>query len=320
MTVAEPRMLSVADGPLVAATFGLDAGGRLSGPVARGQLGQIWRLDADGTSWAVKEWFASPDAAAVEAHEEFVDASLAAGVFTPRSRLSVWGTVLAEVEGTAVRVLEWVDLAPRTRRLDPTEVGRTVGRLHLAGTPTSERIINWFSTGMGAQAWRDTHRRLIEADAPFADALEALLPDLIAVESVIEPHERAQVCHRDLWSDNVLASADGRVCVIDFENVGPADPSQELAMVLFEFGDDDPERARELHSAYVEAGGPGRVSRRGHFTMLVAQQAHIASYACARWIGESDPAERDRLEAWFRETPEDPVTLERIDRILAAIE
>ena len=320
MTAAAPRMLSVADGPLVAATFGLDAGARLTGPVARGQLGQIWRLDADGTSWAVKEWFASPDAAAVEAHQGFAEAAQGAGVFTPRSRLSVWGTVVADVQGTAVRLLEWVDLAPRTRLLDPAEVGLTLARLHRAGTPTSERIINWFSTGMGAQGWHETRRRVIEAGAPFADALETLLPDLIAVESVIEPHERPQVCHRDLWADNVLASADGRVCVIDFENVGPADPSQELAMVLFEFGDDDPERAQELHAAYVDARGPGRVGRRGHFTMLVAQQAHIASYACARWIGESDPRERDRLEAWFRETPEDPVTLARIDRILAAIE
>jgi thiamine kinase-like enzyme len=313
-------MLSAADGPLVAAAFGLSDGGLLTGPVARGQLGQIWRLDVDGSSWAVKEWFASPDGAAVEANLEFSEAVLAAGVFTPRSRLSVWGTVLAEVEGTAVRLLEWVDLAPRSRRLDPAEVGRTVARLHHAGVPTAERISNWFATGMGDEAWQDTHRRLVEADAPFADALEALLPDLMAVESIIEPHESPQVCHRDLWSDNVLASADGRVCVIDFENLGPADPSQELAMVLFEFGDDDPERARTLHVAYVEAGGPGRVSRRGHFSMLVAQQAHIASYACARWIGEGDPAERDRLEAWFREVPEDPVTLARIDRILAAIE
>ena len=320
MTAAAPRMLSEADGPEVAASFGLGAGGRLTGPVARGQLGQIWRLDVDGTSWAVKEWFASPDGAAVEGNMEFSEAALAAGVFTPRSRLSVWGTVIAEVDGTSVRVLEWVDLAHRSRRLDPTEVGRTVARLHQAGAHTSERISNWFSTGLGPQAWRDTSRRLVEADAPFADALEALLPDLIAVESIIEPHESPRVCHRDLWADNVLASADGRVCVIDFENLGPADPSQELAMVLFEFGDDNPERARKLHAAYVEAGAPGRVSRRGHFSMLVAQQAHIASYACARWIGESDPAERDRLEAWFREVPEDPVTLARIDRILAAIE
>ena len=119
-------MLTEGDGPEVAASFGLGAGGRLTGPVARGQLGQIWRLDVDGTSWAVKEWFASPDGDAVEANLAFAEAALAAGVFTPRSRLSVWGTVLADVEGNAVRVLEWVDLALRSRRLDPAEVGRTV--------------------------------------------------------------------------------------------------------------------------------------------------------------------------------------------------
>jgi len=313
-------MLSVADGPAVAAEFGLGRGARLIGPVARGQLGQIWRLDVDGASWAVKEWFASPDAAAVEANRDFAEAARAAGVFTPRSRLSVWGTVIADVEGTAVRLLEWVDLQPRTRRLDPADVGRTVAQLHLAGDPTSERVGNWFATGVGADAWRETHRQLLHAGAPFAGDLEGLLPDLVTVETIIEPHERPRVCHRDLWADNVLASTAGQVCIIDFENMGPADPSQELAMVLFEFGDDEPGRTHRLYAAYVDAGGPGRVTRRGHFTMLVAEQAHIASYACARWIGESDPTERRRLEDWFRETPADPVTLARIDRILAAVE
>lgn len=312
-------MLSVADAGALAAAFGLDGEAVLTGTVARGQLGQIWRLQVDGTTWAVKEWFASPDVTAVEADHGFSEAALAAGVFTPRSRPSVEGTVLAEVSGTPVRLMEWVDLAPRSRQLDPAQVGRTVAHLHRAGAPTSERVGNWFAVGVGEAAWREMHRRLVAARAPFADELEALLPELVAVEGVIEPHEHPRVCHRDLWADNVLASADGRVCVIDFENMGPADPSHELAMVLYEFGDDDPDRARLLHSAYVEAGGPARVRRRGHFTMLVAEQAHITSYACARWIGETDPAERDRLEAWFRETPQDPVTLDRIDRILAAV-
>lgn len=312
-------MLSVTDGPAVAAAFGLGPRARLTGPVARGQLGQVWRLDVDGTAWAVKEWFASPDVVGVEENQAFAEAALAAGVYTPRSRLSITGAVVADVDGTAVRLLEWVDLLGRSRRLDPVEVGRTVARLHSAGPASSERVGNWFATGMGAEAWQETHRRLVMAGAPFADELEGLLPDLIAVESIIEAHEQPRLCHRDLWADNVLATADGRVCVIDFDNQGPADPSQELAMVLFEFGDDEPERMRRLHTAYVDAGGPGRVTRRGHFTMLVAEQAHIASYASARWIGESDPAERSRLEDWFREIPADPVTLARIDRILAAV-
>ena len=48
-----------------------------------------------------------------------------------------------------------------------------------------------------------------------------------------------QTCHRDLWADNVLPTADGGVCVIDWENSGPADPSQELGCVLFEFARGD---------------------------------------------------------------------------------
>ena len=90
-------------------------------------------------------------------------------------------------------------------------------------------------------------------------------------------------------------------------------------MVLFEFGDDDPSRARRLHDAYRAAGGPGRVTRRGHFSMLVAEQAHIGQLACSRWVGADDGPERDRLAEWFLEIPEDPVTLARIDRVLAAV-
>ena len=55
-----------------------------------------------------------------------------------------------------------------------------------------------------------------------------------------------QTCHRDLWADNVLPTADGGVCVIDWENSGPADPSQELGCVLFEFARFDPGRVRAL--------------------------------------------------------------------------
>ena len=53
--------------------------------------------------------------------------------------------------------------------------------------------------------------------------------------------------------------------------------------------------------------------------MLVAQQAHIGRLACSRWVGARDPAERDRLAAWFLEIPDDPVTLARIDRVLLAV-
>jgi Ser/Thr protein kinase RdoA (MazF antagonist) len=303
----------------VADAYALPGPARLTGPVARGQLGQVWRLDTAAGSHAVKEWFAKPDLADVSRDADFVEAALAAGVFTPRIVRTPSGGVATVVDDVAVRVFEWVDLRGRSRHVDPAAVGRTLAALHRAGSPTRASVDNWFATGFGESSWRELHRRLVDEDAPFAGQLGALVDELVAVESVIEPHESPITCHRDLWADNVLESVDGRICVIDYENMGPADPSQELAMALFEFGEDDPSRARRLNTAYRDAGGPGRVTRRGHFTMLVAEQAHIGQLACSRWVGATKEAERARLAQWFLEIPDDPVTLPRIDRILTAV-
>ncbi|EWT01375.1 aminoglycoside phosphotransferase [Intrasporangium oryzae NRRL B-24470] len=315
-------MLRPEDAGAVATAFGLHHEARLEGPVARGQLGQVWRLSLDGSEVddvAVKEWFAGPGVDAIERDAAFAESVRAAGVLTPKVIRTPDGEASVHVRGTLVRAWEWVDLRPRDRGLDPEKVGVLAAALHRAGRPSTDGVPAWFATGVGERSWRQLHARVVAAGAPFAGELGALLSDLVAVESVVEPHESPITAHRDLWADNVLATTDGRVCVIDFENMGPADPSQELAMLLFEFGLDDPARARRLHTAYIEAGGPGRVTRRGHFTMLVAQQAHIAQLACSRWIGTDDEAERRRLASWFLETPDDPVTLARIDRILAAV-
>ena len=45
----------------------------------------------------------------------------------------------------------------------------------------------------------------------------------------------------------------------DFDNAGLADPSQELAVVLVEYGA-EPGRAGLIRAAYAEAGGPGSAS------------------------------------------------------------
>jgi Ser/Thr protein kinase RdoA (MazF antagonist) len=311
--------LTSGDATTIAEHFSLGGSAELEGPVARGRLGQVWRLDSDSGSFAVKEWFAGPDPEDIAAAAGFADRLEAAGVATPAVVRTRSGEVTAEVDGTLVRVFEWVDLLPPTRWLDPGAVGRVVAAMHQLGAPSRDPIDRWFSTGVGGRTWTDLHARATAADAPFAPALGGLLDDLVAVESVIEGVADPIVCHRDLWADNLLRTMDGQVCVLDLENSGPADPSQELAMVLFEFGLDDPARVRQLHAAYVAAGGPGRVSRRGHFTMLVAVQAHIAQLVCARWIGSDDPIERKQLEAAVLEILDDPVTLARIDRILAAV-
>jgi Ser/Thr protein kinase RdoA (MazF antagonist) len=312
-------VLTPASVDTLAGRFGLGAAPRLEGPVARGQLGQVWRLTTSAGSFAVKEWFARPEDERPAMDADFSGRARAAGLCTPAVVRTVDGQVTAVVDDTMVRVFEWVDLLPRTPELDPVRVADALALLHTVGAASDEPVDRWFSGGFGSSAWYALLERLTDELAPFADDFGRLVGALVEVESVIEPHQTTIVCHRDLWADNVLGTPDGRVCVIDFENMGPADPSQELAMVLFEFGDDDPGRMRSLHGHYVEMGGPGRVTRPGHFSMLVAEQAHITHYAGARWIGADDPEERKRLESWFRETLDRPVTLEQIDRLLAGL-
>jgi Ser/Thr protein kinase RdoA (MazF antagonist) len=125
------------------------------------------------------------------------------------------------------------------------------------------------------------------------------------------------MCHRDLWADNFLPTPGGGVCVIDWENSGAADPSHELACLLFEFARGDAGRARALIGAYREAGGPAGVSRPGHFTMLIAQLGHIAEIAANDWL---DPGARGRERAesaaWIGELLTDPHSRQGLRRLL----
>jgi aminoglycoside phosphotransferase (APT) family kinase protein len=144
-----------------------------------------------------------------------------------------------------------------------------------------------------------------------------LRDELVTLESWIEPPQAIQTCHRDLWADNVLPTADGGVCVIDWENSGPADPNQELACVLFEFGRSDQGRIRALADAYRSAGGPAAVNQRRHFSMLIAQLGHITEIAATDWLTPNPRSpQRADSEAWVNETLDEPHTREMLETIL----
>ena len=169
----------------------------------------------------------------------------------------------------------------------------------------------------GGTSWST---QLRDAGAPFADRLAELRDELVALESWIEPPRALQTCHRDLWADNVLPTPDGGVCVIDWENSGPADPSHELGCVLFEFARNDDGRARALVDAYRTAGGPAAVTERGDFSMLIAQLGHIAEIAATDWL-EPNPRSPERADAaaWIGEVLDEPHTRDVLDRLLRAI-
>ena len=266
--------------PSILAVFDLGSWGRLSdGPVASGRLGSIWRLDTERGSWAVKQVGDIPDAGLAELLEgaAFQEAALAAGVPTPAPRRTRAGELIADCGGVRVRLHAWVDLHDADVSLDPLDVGRLVAGLHRVEFAGTIGLDPWYTQPVGAARWSELVSALRARHAPFADELDALLPELVAMEAYLGgPPRDLRTCHRDLWADNVRRARDGGICVFDFDNAGLADPSQELASILVEYCADRG-RARVIRAAYAEAGGPGRVEGPTDFAMSIAQLSRTSS-------------------------------------------
>ena len=304
----------------LAERFALGRVSKLSdGPVARGKEGVVWRLDTADGSWAVKVPFRRTNEDEVRAATEFHEAAYAYGVPTPQVRRTTEGRVFADIAGTQARVYRWVDLRPPDPRLDPMQVGAVVAAIHRVPASDLSLVDPWYHEAVGAGRWDQLVEQLCEAGAPFAGRLADLRDELVALESWIEPPQMLRICHRDLWADNVLPTAAGGVCVIDWENSGPADPSHELGCVLFEFARADPGRARALTDAYRQAGGPAKVNRRGHFSMLIAQLGHITELAATDWLQPNARSpQRADSAAWIAEVLDEPHTRELLESILNA--
>jgi Ser/Thr protein kinase RdoA (MazF antagonist) len=302
--------------------FDLGSAGRLSeGPVASGKLGAIWRLDTDAGSWAVKvvDEIDPNEQDEIEDGARFQEAVRAAGVPTPAVRRTGSGDLMAAIDGVRVRVHAWVDLEGPDIRLDPTAIGQLIAALHRVEFAGATGVHRWYTEPVGAARWADVIAALRAREAPFAEELDSLVPELVALEAYLgDPPRDLRTCHRDLWADNVRRMRDGNLCVFDFDNAGLADPSQELALVLVEYGGDDAHRAHTIREAYADAGGPGRVDGPRDFAMVIAQLAHIVEEGCRRWLAsETDPA-RDDNEGWVREFIDRPLTRRVVETLVAA--
>lgn len=291
--------------------------GHSDGPVARGKEGVIWRVDTSDGRWAVKVPLGGVTEADVVLGARFQQAASAAGVRVPDVRLTREGQVFGHLPGGPIRVFGWVDLAPPDTGLDPESVGSVLAALHQVEVTDAEPEDPWYHEPVGAQRWDAAVADVTAEGAPFARRLADLRDELVALESWIEPAESLRACHRDLWADNLRRTVDGSLCIIDWENTGLADPSHELACVMFEFARDDPARLRALRDAYRSSGGPGEVRRRAHFTMLIAQLGHIAETGLSDWLAPNDrsPTREDAAE-WVSEVLDDPHTRDRLDRLL----
>jgi hypothetical protein len=302
----------------IARAFGLGDDARFSGRVERGEQGQVEELLTSRGSFAVKTSFDQPELDAEDA--EFQMAAFAAGVPTPAVLPTTRGAWHAEIGGLPVRVYEWIDLLPPDKGFDPGEAGRVVATIHRTPFDGRRPEHPWYTEPVGAAAWDALCADLTSAGAPFAADLAAMRADLVALEALLRRSTNLRHCHRDLWSDNMRPSTSGGLCVIDWENCGMADPGQEIAGVVFEFGYGDRDRAREVYRAYRASGGPGTISAPGDFSMTIAQLGHIIEVACRIWLDPSTSQdERRRQEARVRESVEQPLTVGVIDELLDAV-
>jgi Ser/Thr protein kinase RdoA (MazF antagonist) len=286
----------------IARAYGLDGPATLAGPVDRGELGEIWRLDTGQGRYAVKVPFEPVDPAELEEPAAFADAVAGAGVATPKVLRAVDGSVVETVAGQQVVLLEWLDLLPPDTALDPADVGRLLAGIHRVPFAGTRPPIAWFSTPVGEARWRDLVAMTRREGAPFAEHLADYVGALVALEALLDPLPADRTCHRDLWADNVRGLRGGGLCVFDWDSCGPGSQSEELGLVLFEFGRGVPARHRAIRDAYRDAGGAGRVDSLRAFSMLIAHLSHIGEYQVKRWLGaRPGSAERDRASGAVEE-------------------
>src|SRR3954464_15946192 len=100
-------MLSSDDAPRIAAAFELGELAAMTGPVARGVIGQIWRLDTDRGSWTQTEWFEQPDVDELAEGVAFQEAVNVRGVPTPTTVRTAYGDWRINLDGARVQLRGW---------------------------------------------------------------------------------------------------------------------------------------------------------------------------------------------------------------------
>jgi Ser/Thr protein kinase RdoA (MazF antagonist) len=205
----------------IAATYGCGAGAELRGPVARGEQGEIWQLVTPAGTWAVKLLYEDQDPAEAQADAVYQGSVRRTGVPMPAVRRTVDGGILCVVDGTLVRVYEWVDVLEPDPSIDPASVGALVAAIHGVRSLCPTRPVDpWYIEPVGAERWDEIVEALVAKEAPFETDLAVLRDEQVALEGLLSPPRDLQVCHRDLWADNVRGTPSGGLCVIDWENGG----------------------------------------------------------------------------------------------------
>lgn len=251
--------------------------------VARGAMGEVWRVDTEVGAFAVKALFPWADVPARPADLAVQLAARRAGVPLPRPVVSPTGDAVVAFGGRAHRAYEWVELGPRWTGPAPAdlaaEAGAHLGRIHGLAWPVpapadggGDPVDAWYREAPSKDRLAALARAGEAGARPWSYALIAsfgLIDELLVTADLFAPSPLAPATPRigsgrqpgtRAGSEAGRDLTDAIVSHRDFhrDNVLPRAGGAGLVVIDWEnCGPVDP--AQELASAVVEvATGAGR--------------------------------------------------------------
>lgn len=268
----------------IAEAYGLGAGVWDMVPVARGALGQIWRLSGGGgggISWAVKELLFGCDEGQVGREAALRNAAEVLGISAPRFYADRDGAYVsrlpASLGGSYVKLYDWVD-GGEADPADPETLdwcGRTLALLHRAGEGAGETPSDWYERCPREDEWAALYEEVRRAGLPWADALGRFVAgSAVELARHVTPSGPGDIVtsHLDMRPQNVLVGRSGPA-LLDWDNAGPVSAERELARAVYVWAGGNHVRAdsaRRLVRGYLDAGGRAVIKGLDSFSMLFA--------------------------------------------------
>lgn len=269
--------------------------------VARGAMGEIFRVDTDQGTWAVKALFEWDPTSARPPDVDVQVAAIDAGIAMPHPVLSEDGDAVIAIDDARFRVYEWVDLdQPAPVPASPhhaRRAGEILGVIHNLNVESVGDVDDWYLTPPDRGRWVDLIAASRAAGEDWANQLHdhvGMLDDM-ALFAAAAAHQPPRMCHRDFNPSNVLPDRNGQLVTLDWENAGPLEPAAEIASSLIDWstspGVIDPETARVFLGGYNALANKPVALTTGSFAVAVATFLNFLAVMCDQAL--HDPAHRD---------------------------